>query len=221
MKKKRSNGIWKVATTTLATTATATGLATVAGIATLPLTGSVGLIILTTSLTGRVAKAGIERIKKSNKDKEEAKQKLFEEGVKAGEAGVKKKLHTLLSTQRKRDEFLLLVVKIGTYIAKCDGEISCEERLEIERFIGEINNSPFVPEVIRKRIKNIIESEVSFNEIIRSTKSLLAGENSQSKKEMLIFIDNLIHCMVYADGELHEKEEVFLEKWVKEFTKYG
>lgn len=170
-------------------------------------------------VAGGVAGAVISEEEK--KRKKAAEKNHFEEGTKAGEEKVMERFSQILKTMRKRDEFILLVVKIGTHVSKCDGDFSPEERKEIDNFKGNISEGPIIPEVIKNRINAIIESDISFNEIVSDTKEFIKDETHQSRIEILSFIDNLIQRIVYSDGIRHQKEEEFIVMWNKEFRING
>lgn len=74
-------------------------------------------------LTTAVAVAKIDHA-----DKKTAVQNSFMEGHKAGEEGCMKKFQNVIQSLRSRDELLLLLTKIGVYVAKCDGEFADEEK---------------------------------------------------------------------------------------------
>ena len=71
-----------------------------------------------------------------DKGTKEGRKAGFEEGFTAGGIATKQKFEQVLSMVRSRDEFLLLVVKIGVHIAKCDMNFSFEENQEIDKYIG-------------------------------------------------------------------------------------
>ena len=141
-----------------------------------------------------------------------------EEGFTAGGIATKQKFEQVLSMVRSRDEFLLLVVKIGVHIAKCDMNFSFEENQEIDKYIGQLNASPIVPEVIKSRIWEIKNSDLSFDELVTETNSFLNQYcNNKNKNEVISYINMLIIDMINADRVIHPTEEAFLVKWKEVF----
>ena len=154
-----------------------------------------------------------------DKGTKEGRKAGFEEGFEAGGIATKQKFEHILSMVRSRDEFILLAVKIAIHIAKCDGDFSPEEDKEIDRYIGQLNASPVVPEVIKNRIFEIKNNNLSFDELVTETHSFLNKYcNEEHKREVISYIYNLITDIIAADGIVHPAEEAFLDKWEKEFS---
>lgn len=142
----------------------------------------------------------------------------FNEGYTKGEEDVKQNLQNVLSMVRSRDEFMLLAVKIAVHIAKCDSDFSFMEHREIDRYIGQLNSSPIVPQIIKNRIEEIKSSNLSFDQLVTETKSFLRQYcNVQNQNDVVLCIQNLIIDMIYADGKVHPAEEAFLTKWQRIF----
>nr|WP_314558218.1 hypothetical protein [uncultured Capnocytophaga sp.] len=174
-------------------------------------------------IAGGVAIAGVAGVVGNSlgrdKGTKEGRKAGFEEGFTAGGIATKQKFEYVLSMVRSRDEFTLLAIKIAVHIAKCDGDFSTEEDEEIDRYIGQLNASPIVPEVIKNRILEIKNDNLSFDELVTETHSFLnkycKGEN---KREVAAYIYNLITDIIAADGIVHPAEEAFLDKWGKVFS---
>ena len=153
-----------------------------------------------------------------DKGTKEGRKAGFEEGFEAGGIATKQKFEHILSTVRSRDEFILLAVKIAIHIAKCDGDFSPEEDKEIDRYIGQLNSSPIVPQVIKNRIIQIKNSDLSFDELLAETNSFLHQYcKEDDKKVVLSYIYTLIIDMINADGVVHPAEEAFLVRWREAF----
>jgi hypothetical protein len=148
----------------------------------------------------------------------EGHEKGFKEGYTKGEEGVRQNLQNVLSMVRSRDEFILLAVKIAVHIAKCDSDFSFMEHREIDRYIGQLNSSPIVPQIIKDRIEEIKNSNLSFDQLVAETKSFLHQYcNVQNQNEVVLCIQNLIIDMIHADGKVHPAEEEFLTSWQRIF----
>lgn len=171
---------------------------------------------------GSIAAAGVAGVVGNSlgrdKGTKEGRKAGFEEGFTAGGIATKQKFEQVLSMVRSRDEFLLLVVKIGVHIAKCDMNFSFEENQEIDKYIGQLNASPIVPEVIKSRIWEIKNSDLSFDELVTETNSFLNQYcNNKNKNEVISYINMLIIDMINADRVIHPTEEAFLVKWKEVF----
>lgn len=151
------------------------------------------------------------------KKKKKAVKDAYKEGHKAGEEAVKQKFAEFIKTQRARDEFLLLVTKIGVYIAKCDGGISTEERKQLEIVIGNINMSPVSPSVIKDRIRQIKQTSFNYCDIVSEMDSFLKEYDNEKKKTIITYVDKLIHDMINADGHMHPAKKEFITKWENHF----
>ena len=174
-------------------------------------------------MAGGVAIAGVAGVVGTSlgrdKGTKEGRKAGFEEGFTAGGIATKQKFEHVLSMVRSRDEFTLLAIKIAVHIAKCDGDFSPEEDEEIDRYIGQLNASPIVPEVIKNRIFEIKNNNLSFDELVTETYSFLNKYcNGENKREVAAYIYNLITDIIAADGIVHPAEEAFLDKWGKVFS---
>lgn len=147
------------------------------------------------------------------KNEKEAVRNSFNEGHKAGEEAVKQKFAEFIKTQRGRDEFLLLVTKIGMYVAKCDGEVSTEEMQQLDIFIGRVNMSPIIPTVIKERILQIKQTSFNYCDVVSEMASFLNEYDNESKQEIIIYVDQLIYDMINADGYVHPAEQEFITNW--------
>jgi hypothetical protein len=172
---------------------------------------------------GSIAAAGVAGVVGNSlgrdKGTKEGRKAGFEEGFTAGGIATKQKFEHVLSMVRSRDEFILLAIKIAVHIARCDDDFSPEEDKEIDRYIGQLNASPVVPEVIKNRIFEIKNTNLSFDELVTETHSFLNKYcNEEDKREVISYIYNLITDIIAADGIVHPAEEAFLDKWEKEFS---
>lgn len=170
-------------------------------------------------LAGGSLAAGVVAYKAGeNKGTEKGHEKGFNEGYTKGGEDTKQKLQNVLLMVRSRDEFMLLAVKIAVHIAKCDSDFSFMEHREIDRYIGQLNSSPIVPQIIKDRIEEIKNSNLNFDQLVTETKSFLHQYcNVQNQNEVVLCIQNLIIDMIYADGKVHPAEEAFLTRWQRIF----
>ena len=190
----------------------------VGAVAAAPFTGG-GSIIGAASLAGSLAGAGaiaagagvvggVAASALSKKEEEEStweRSRAFEQGVSAGEGKVKEKLERVMSDAKKRDEFLIAGTALGIAVAQCDGEIAEEELLEMQTFIGDINNMPHIPDATKGRISMIVEMKPD----LKTSFSFLDKVDNES----LEFLDKMVDVMIMADGKLHDAELTLKREW--------
>jgi len=97
--------------------------------------------------------------------------------------------------------YIIATTAIGISMANADGEISEEERVELDEFVGGIAQSNY-PEHIKGIIGEIYKNPPSFNDAMVHLKKV-SPSNYNSIKDML-------ELVMEADGDIHEKEKAFL-----------
>lgn len=203
----------------------------VGAVAAVPFTGGGSLLggaTLAGALTGAATSATVAGIvggiaggvisKKEKKNADETLKNKYEEGYKAGEEDTKSRFNNLMKIQRNRDELLLLVTKIGTYVAKCDGDFSELEKLELEHFLGLVNNSFITPSIIKERISEIILQDFTFSDLLDAMFDFLSDKTPEDENECIVFINSIIDKMINADGVVYPAEEEFQKKWNEVFN---
>lgn len=98
--------------------------------------------------------------------------------------------------------YIIASTAIGIAIANADGEISNDELIEINEFIGGIASSNY-PQHIVATITQLKDNPPSFNEAMEYLEKVNIS-NYES-------IRSLIELVIEADGIIHEKEKAFLE----------
>lgn len=98
--------------------------------------------------------------------------------------------------------FIVASTAFGMAIANADGEISNDELIEINEFVGGIASSNY-PQHIVYTITQLKDNPPSFNEAMK----YLEKVNVSNYKS----IRSLIELVIEADGIIHEKEKAFLE----------
>lgn len=167
-------------------------------------------------VAGGVAVGGVVHAV-DKKNEKETVYNSFNEGHKAGEEATKQKFAEFIKTQRQRDEFLLLVTKIGVYVAKCDGNFSTEEMKQLDNFIGRVNASPIIPTIIKERIEQIKQTSLVYCDIVAEMEDFLREYGNENRREIIIFVDQLIYEMIHADGYVHPTEQEFIVNWNRRF----
>lgn len=98
--------------------------------------------------------------------------------------------------------FIVASTALGMAIANSDGEISNDELIEINEFVGGIASSNY-PQHIVYTITQLKDNPPSFNEAMKYLEKVNIS-NYQS-------IRSLIELVIEADGIIHDKEIAFLE----------
>jgi hypothetical protein len=100
--------------------------------------------------------------------------------------------------------YIIALSAVGIAVANVDGEISKEEELEINEFIGGIASS-YYPDFVKKSIQNIKDNPPTFNEaLVHLEKVDISSFES---------IRNLIEVIILADEQIYEDEKVFLKSF--------
>ena len=170
-----------------------------------------GTIAAAAAAAGGTAAALIEKKEKENI--EVSNKNSFDNGHKSGEIATINKFAGVLKMQRDRDEFLLLVTQIGVFVAKCDGYFHDKEKEALNDYLAIVNDSPVTPEVIKRAVFDIINSQPSFYSIENATRDFLQGRTTADKNIILKSLGNVIDLIIHADGELNSEEKSFQIKW--------
>lgn len=190
----------------------------VGAIAAAPFTGGgslLGAATLAASLTGAgtiagaagaaavAGGAGAYAANKENEEEEARRRKLSEVNRRADklEEGLKKALETF-GGDKEYFNYIIGLTAIGLAMANVDGEISPEEKQEIEEFIGGIANSnypPYIKEMIQRLHDNVpnLMTAMKYMEKIRPS-------NYDSVRD-------LIELVMWVDGVQHYKEVAFMQ----------
>ena len=110
-----------------------------------------------------------------------------------------------------------LMAKTGLFFANCDGNYDQRERDFIENFISSIEMVGDVDPALKQSLKDSLNQQYTFDQIVSDTKDLTDGFNEDERKVILITIDNFISNVVKLDGELCQKEKTNYESWQKAF----
>ncbi len=150
---------------------------------------------------GSVAKSGKEAQmralqyidKKKNAKYISIKMSAFEDGIKEG------KLETV-DFIKKYANFCLATTAVSFFFARCDGEISEEEKLEIQFDLDSIFKNKDLPQEIRNKLSSISQStNITFDEV----SEYLDGVGLETVMEFQKDIDEII----LADSVVTEEEK--------------
>ncbi|AFL68364.1 TerB family tellurite resistance protein [Sulfurospirillum barnesii] len=190
----------------------------VAAIAAAPFTGGgslLGAATLATSLagagtiaaaTGAAAVAGgtgAYLAKKDDDDDEKKDEKISELALRANklETGLKKAFQSF-EGDKEYFNFIVGMTALGLAMANVDGEISAEEREEIDEFVGGIANSHY-PQHVKDSIQQL-------NENIPNLMTAMKVYISKVNPKNYDVLRDLLKIVMLADGIEHEREIAFI-----------
>lgn len=190
----------------------------VAAVAAAPFTGGgsiIGAATLATSLAGAgtiaaatgaaavAGGAGAYLARKEDEDNDAKDQKIAELNQKATklEEGLKKALLTF-EGDKAYFNFIIGMVALGLAMANADGEISAEEKQEIDEFVGGISNSQY-PQYIKDTIAELYKNTPNLMTAMRLYISKIDPKNYDVLRELL-------QIVMLADTIQHERELAFI-----------
>ncbi len=197
----------------------------IGAVAAAPFTGG-GSILGAATLAGSLAGAGAVAaaagagvvgagvgyaMSRKEEDEDNEKDEKIAELIKKAqkyEEGFKRALNNFQS-DKEYFSYILGITALGIAMANADGEISEEERIEIEAFIGGIASSKY-PSHIKDAISNIYEDKPNFNTAMSYLEKIEPSNYTN--------IRNLLELIALADGVRHAKEEAFLKAFDSQIT---
>lgn len=190
----------------------------IGAVAAAPFTGGgsiFGAATLAASLTGAgaIAAAGAAGaagasvgyvLSRKEEEEEQAKNEKIAELNKKAEKYEEELRKAISQFQGDKEYFNYIIAStaMGMAVANADGEISSEELIEINEFVGGMASLNY-PQHIVTQIEEFKNNPPSFNEAMKYLERV-----SESNYES---IKNLIELVIEADGFIHEKEKAFLE----------
>jgi len=157
--------------------------------------------------------AGAVIAKKEKKDRQKENKNHFIEGVKSGAIKTKEKFSTILKTQKERDQLMLLAIKMGVYVSKIDGKIDDKELEELNKLSLFIEQNPSTPKVVKKEVKQIIKSDITFDVLSLDIDFFLEDKPENYRLQTIDFFNKLIETIINADGTVHLLEKDCLKNW--------
>jgi len=182
----------------------------IAAVAAAPFTGG-GSILAATGAAASLAGAGTVAaaagaaaagatagavLSRKEEEEERAKQrKIAEANLKAEKATKVAKAH------EKHSNLILALTALGVAMANADGEISEEEMVELNEFVGGLSSSAY-PQHIIDEINNLIKNPPTFNEAIKYLEKVDSIEYSEIRDILILVME--------ADGKVENEEAGFL-----------
>lgn len=167
-----------------------------------------GAAAIATATGAAVAGGAAGYILGNKEDKKQADTVVIakEEGKRAGEALAKEEYAKIMKNLCERikeyqnfENHLIGFFAVGLAVAHADGEVSFEEKQELEEFISGISAS-YLPESVQVQIKKLEETPPNFNVAMEYAKKY--GCKAED-------IRDIIQLIIMADGKEDSAETVF------------
>jgi uncharacterized tellurite resistance protein B-like protein len=113
-----------------------------------------------------------------------------------------KKFEAVVKEHEKHTNLILALSALGCAMANADGEISPEEIVELNEFVGGLSSTSY-PTHIAKQIKDMISNPPTFNEAMEHLTKVDSIEFPELR--------NFLVMIMESDGVVHKKEEAFLK----------
>lgn len=175
------------------------GAATLAG----SLAGA-GAVAAGAGVAGAAAGAVLSSYDEDEKKAQETKIAEYNQKAKKSEAALKE--------HEKHTNLILALSALGCAMANADGEISPEEIVELNEFVGGLSSQSY-PTHIVKQIEDMISNPPTFNEAMKHLKNIDAIEFPEIRHFLVMIME--------SDELIHKKEEAFLKAFdikVKQLT---
>jgi hypothetical protein len=112
------------------------------------------------------------------------------------------KSEAALKEHEKHTNLILALSALGCAMANADGEISPEEIVELNEFVGGISSQGY-PKHIVEQIEDMISNPPTFNEAMEHLTKVDSIEYPE--------IRNFLVMVMESDDIVHKKEEIFLK----------
>lgn len=183
----------------------------VAAVAAAPFTGG-GSILGAATLAGSLGTAGAvagavgagvagAAAGKALSDKEENKKKAQDTKIAESHQKVKK-FEAVVKEHEKHTNLILALSALGCAMANADGEISPEEIVELNEFVGGLSSTRY-PTHIVNQIEDMISNPPTFTEAMKHLEKVEAIEFPELR--------NFLVMIMESDDVVHKKEKAFLK----------
>ncbi|HIQ27442.1 MAG TPA: hypothetical protein EYH42_02950 [Sulfurovum sp.] len=149
------------------------------------------------------AAAGVALTRKEEEEEKRRNEKSAKNNKNADKAT------DIVKGYEKHTTLIIALTAIGVAMANADGEISEEEREELNEYVGGVASANY-PEVVLNTIKGIIANPPTFNEAMKYLEKVSAVEYPE--------IRNLLVAVMESDNKIHDKEKAFLSAYDSHIT---
>jgi uncharacterized tellurite resistance protein B-like protein len=153
-----------------------------------------GALAAGAGVAGAAAGAALSAKEDDEKKAQETKIAYYNQKAQKSEAALKE--------HEKHTNLILALSALGCSMANADGEISPEEIVELNEFVGGISSQGY-PTHIVEQIEDMISNPPTFNEAMEYLKKIDSIEFPELR--------NFLVMIMESDGIRHKKEEAFLK----------
>lgn len=112
------------------------------------------------------------------------------------------KSEQVLKEHEKHTNLVLALSALGCSMANADGDISPEEIVELNEFVGGLSSQSY-PTYIVEQIEDMISNPPTFNEAVKHLEKVEAIEFPELRSFLVMIME--------SDDDVHKKEEAFLK----------
>lgn len=110
---------------------------------------------------------------------------------------------------------MLLLVELGAFFSKCDGNYDDTEDDFISRYFSALQANDAFDETLRQSLEEMKVQEFSIERILSDTKSFIKLLDKEEAADCMSAVEDFIEQLIHADGTVHPQEEQYLSEWRK------
>lgn len=123
-------------------------------------------------------------------------------------------LETLLRTDEQKSDFILLIVQIGSYVARCDEQFTLDEQQKIGEFVTRISSLSNMDNSFRQQIDEIMNTSYTLDQLGSSMDYVLNCYNNDAERHMIMnCVDEFIKEIASVDSNVSDSERNFYNTW--------
>lgn len=127
-------------------------------------------------------------------------------------------LANILRTDDQKCDFIILLVQIGTFVAKCDNQFTTAEQQKINEYISKFSNLSNISPQLRSQIGQIVNSTYTFDDLTTSMDYVLNTYNNENERaQVKQFVRDYIREIVFADNDVSNAENNFNNIWQQRY----
>ena len=109
---------------------------------------------------------------------------------------------------------ILLIVQIGSYVAKCDEQFTLDEQQRINEYVSRICNLQTISTEFRNQITDVLNSSFTLDQVTASMDYVLNFYNTDNERHLIITcVDQYIRDIASVDNNLSDAENNFYNTW--------
>lgn len=127
-------------------------------------------------------------------------------------------LETLLRTDEQKSDFILLIVQIGSYVARCDEQFTLDEQQKIGEFVSRISSLSNMDDSFRQQIDEIMGTSFTLDQLGSSMDYVLNCYNSDAERHLITTcVDEFIKEIASVDSNVSDSERNFYNTWSQRY----